>query len=288
MRSKDVELAEKLGEKSKEYYSLNNTDKIEVDFAQKSGFHGQIMGDGYIFNPYIHRRWLPAQYSRITAQTKRYHIPVETYVEKYYSMQHLLDIVKKEIGKLELLRRSDTKAFEERKMFFTVDVVKKVMDAYLRKMLEHVTNDMLHYTYSDFFHTGYGSSFLCIPSSMVTKVEKIEKDFDGSLRIKTEYRPTKFINALLESISNIEKADTYYEIQKEIKKYAENFETFTDVKLPSEFFRAFHLAGAYYTLKNEIMFNSKEVNGKVGAEACAAIKDMLMSGATPEEFDALL
>ena len=33
-------------------------------FGKNSQFYKQEMSDGHIFNPYIHRRWLPAQFRR--------------------------------------------------------------------------------------------------------------------------------------------------------------------------------------------------------------------------------
>ena len=48
------------------YFSLSALNKCEDEsvlmLAKKSSMHGLIMSDGYIFNPYIHRRFLPKQF----------------------------------------------------------------------------------------------------------------------------------------------------------------------------------------------------------------------------------
>ena len=297
MRSKDVELAEKLGERSKEYYSLCNFEQMEERvFAPNSKFHGQIMEDGYVFNPYIHRRWLPARYKSMQKTCEIFDKSMKDLIVTYdrkYSIEVTLD----ELRKLEYLRKTSKEAFDERKQFFTANVIKRVFIQELRNLIVYASNPSNGHSYAD----GEEMMYLIynvgiVPAEKVTTLEK--NPWNGLYQEKSRVKPTPFLDKLRKRIALLEEADTYYEISKAIKGlpipnninydnfYIREFEGLY-WKPNDEFTEAYHLAGAYYTLKNDIMFEGKEVNGLKGAAACAYIRELLNAGATAEDFDGL-
>lgn len=297
MRSKDAELAEKLGERSKEYYSLCNFERMEErDFAPNSRFHGQIMEDGYVFNPYIHRRWLPARYKSMQKTCEIFEKSMKDLIVTYdrkYSIKVTLD----ELRKLEYLRKTSKEAFDERKQFFTVNVIKRILIQELRNLIVYASNPTTGHSYVDgeevmYFIFRVGT----VPAEKVTTLEK--NPWNGLYQEKSRVKPTPFLDKLRKRIALLEEADTYYEISKAIKGLPIpnniNYDNFyirgiegVYWKLNDEFTEAYHLAGAYYTLKNDIMFEGKEVNGLKGAPACTYIRELLNAGATAEDFDGL-
>lgn len=105
------------------YFSIDNCktlDEGESDgkmlYAKNSKFYGKIMDDGEVYNPYIHRRWLPFQYLHILNRDLDVvfvNMPAN-YIIKYSI---------KEINTLIWLSKHDRATFEERSMFFSVPVL---------------------------------------------------------------------------------------------------------------------------------------------------------------------
>ena len=297
MRSKDVELAEKLGDKSSEYYSLCNVEQIEPrDFAKKSKFHGQIMEDGYVFNPYIHRRWLPARYKNLRAVARICEISLEKKIKDMgykYSIKTTLE----ELHKLELLKKTSPEAFDERKRIFTPDVIKTILLQDLKNILIYSSCKENGHGGKDFFDEMYYyiHGIIEIKGSDCEMMEELIKNpWTGKYDSVSRVWPVEFLAFLRKRINLLEKADTYFEITRALRdvpikaNYVNYIPLEMNLEVNEKFIKAYHLAGAYYTLKNDIMFEGKEVNGLKGAEACDYIREMLNSGATAEEFDKLL
>lgn len=286
MRNKDVELAEKLGTRSGEYYSLNNFESMETDFAKKSRFHGQIMDDGFIFNPYIHRRWLPVQYTRLLSWGKGI---IEDTIKSRYSYKYSINYTIQELEKLELLRVADREAFYERRRFFTVDVMKDIFIQNLKYILEYASSSR-NWSYNNYMKKFYIYGLAWIDEEEIERTTTLEQNLRGGYYERDTIIPSGFLKKLQKRIDMLENADTYYEIKKAIKDLPTEIQTYEDLHhvMSESFVKAFHLAGAYYTLKHRIMFEHKEINGVKGAEACDALKTMLKHGFTAEEFDALL
>ena len=296
MRSKDAELAEKLGERSKEYYSLCNFEQMEERvFAPNSKFHGQLMEDGYVFNPYIHRRWLPARYKSMQKTCEIFNKNMKDLIVTYdrsYSIGVTLD----ELRKLEYLRKTSKEAFGERKKFFTVNVIKRILIQELRNLIVYASDPAKGHPYMNGEEVGYLIYNVgIVPAEIETM---LVKNWDGSYQKRESIGPTPFIDKVRKRIALLEEADTYYEISKAIKGIPVsnniNYSIFYTQRIgglfwkpDNEFIEAYHLSGAYYTLKNDIMFEGKEVGGLKGAAACTYIRNLLNDGATAEDFDGL-
>lgn len=289
MRGKDEVLKEALGDSGSKYTSLCTNGRYEQKiFAPRSHFHGEIMNDGYIFNPYIHRRWLPSQYELLSLRNAYFK---ETFKETFLrnaDAQYISTIVVNEVNKMIVLSKYDRGAYAERRHFFTVDVCKEVLSQFLRKAGESlVENNMAQ--------TGYrfSSSKISIHNGIVTLIE--EEDLEKSqlidtYTISTVYKITPLMQAIDNVLDKIEHARSYYTIQKALNEV--RYERFDFKKLniddvPEVFYESFFSAGAFYSLKNQILFTEKKIDGKTGKEAYEHIIKMVEDGATWEELHAL-
>ena len=74
-------------------------------FGKNSQFYRQEMSDGHIFNPYIHRRWLPAQFRRNIREAG--YNGIYDYVKRCYNWNYVVRFLKQECWKLAMLQRRD-------------------------------------------------------------------------------------------------------------------------------------------------------------------------------------
>lgn len=282
MRETDRKMAVALGEDKTKYPSLNENVYIEKTFGKKSAFFNTIMMDGYVFNPYIHRRWLPVQYMELANESKEKGISVEELIKFKYSYTYSIKFVLQEIDKLCVLERYDKKAFKERSQFFTIECVKSVLINLMQYILVHIPTELTDTRY-------YWTPLGMIPSKFYDIVPVLEIGYWGILERKNKYDWTEARNFYNNILNKIKAADTYFEIKRVLINYPEQWSKLrnTSNPLPSvspKFIEAFWKSGAYYTIKNKIMFQNGSVNGVRGNAAYKEITKMLDEGATASMF----
>ncbi len=281
MRTADENLAKALGMGANKYPSLNvNLIRGKRNFAQKSKFHGQIMEDGYIFNPYIHRRWVPVQYREIVPIINAF--SMAEYLNKNRKHKYMIEFIINEVRKLHMLRMYDFTAYEERSKFFTIDVVKNILAFAVEKFLNAVQDRSLNYwngKYSTYVFY-YGTYYLKEEDVKVKNV--LEPSLSGIVcKSVTSMQPFK--DRINRIINKIKKADTYYEVLKAINECDFPL-THWAMDIDDSFVEPFQKTGAYYSIKNGIMFDNKEFMGVKGAEACKKLRELLDAGTTGKEF----
>lgn len=290
MRGKDEALKEALGENGSKYTSLCTNDRYEQKtFAPRSQFHGKIMNDEYVFNPYIHRRWLPAQYELLSAKNV---CSNETFKETFLrnaNAQYVSAVVVNEIKKMVVLSEHDRTAYAERKHFFTVDICKEILAQFLCKARESLVESNMAQT--EYRYTG---SRTCVYNGISTRIETEDFKTLHVLRYPgvciTIYQIIPLMQAIDNAINKIEHARSYYTIQKALNEvcYARfNFKKLNIDDIPEVFYESFFAAGAFYSLKNQILFTEKKIDGKAGREAYEHIMKMTEDGATWEELHTL-
>jgi hypothetical protein len=282
MRETDKRMIDALGEENAvKYPSLNNNICIEKALAKNSAFYNTIMEDGYVFNPYIHRRWLPVQYEDLVAYARSYNYSMPVAIKDRYTYMYAIDFVLQEVRKLCTLSRYDKKAFEERSQFFTLDIVKKIIIEYIKWGMELIpaSGKMTRIN-----HISTPLGFLYKESYEQVNVLKRDEWF-GSMRNTAMYDWSPAINRFEEMMSKIENSKTYFGIYKAIKglEVRKGFEKHSPL-IPNDFIEAFWKSGAYYTIKSKVMFQKGEVNGLKGNAACKEIHSMLIAGATAQDF----
>lgn len=223
------------------YQSLMTADKIAgegfeigsysdgTNFAGRSRFYGKVMDDGYIFNPYIHRRWLPSQYLSM----RRWN----NLNDLYFPTSRILDLLKTEVDKMCLLAKIDKVAFNERSHFFSVQRCKEVVYKLLCKIEEDFEKAK---------ERTRGVRYIYINNGYVAEFELI-----------------RYMKQMKEDLSRIENENVNYHIIQGIL----NREYMIGCYFPrfmckmDEFYDAYLSSGAFYTLKHLIMFENKTFDG---------------------------
>lgn len=203
-------------------------DKKEDEIAK------QIIADGYVRNTKLFRRWVMAQMFA-NLNYKSYDGFDEGYsacLRRNYSYQYTFDMMLEEVRVLSKLEERDKESFEERKHFFTNEVVLEVACDYIEKLKGYV--DSLP-----------EKKCKGVPYKRIKGNDIFVEDLDKKL-----YRP------LMSKIMYLRYATSYASLYRYLKDFMNDM-----IKLPSdtpkskEWIDAFKGEGAYYTLKNLIMFH---------------------------------
>ena len=229
-------------------------------WAKNSKFYGKVFADGHIFNPYIDRRWLPAQYLKLL---KNYKDSGYKAIKNSYNLNYQVDWLKREVEKLAYLQKVDQAAFEERKQFLTPDDVIQIVTE-----IFEVSDKLFNY-----------ATRKHLPSLKI----KGKVFFLGNTYYKcnertgdvTEYFETsdelKFIKESQKNLVNelrMEKSNVtaYKKMSELLNSY--NFIKFgLDQKPTATFIDKFMAQGAYYTLRNLVMFEGFSFEDETGKEA---------------------
>lgn len=256
--NKEEQLAKKLGDRRNQYLSLNNITIKEVAFAENSQFYGEIMNDGYIFNPYIHRRWLPAQFVRLFKEHKR-----QTDRKKYYAgkQEYLAKYLIAEIYKLNMLSKLNLDAYYERSKFFTVDICRD----YFIDMLELILYKLKSFPLNSCKKFEYIPWLGFVATNFTRRVIN-EKLVKGYFVINYEERIINVLEELRHSKSyeRIERLCFCGDIfSRDRMRYI----------LPSyDLFTPFDKAGLYYTIKHFLMFEDASYKGKSSTEGLELLR----------------
>lgn len=236
----------------------NGEPQIVNNAVNTDPIYNQIIEDGYVRNTKLHRRWIMAQmfaalnYVSYDKKYSGYNDCLKRNYSYDYTFQMMLDEVKV-LSKLEV---KDAESFAERSRFFTKAVVVSVLEDYLDKLKKYV--DGLHE------HKCKG-----IPYKKVKGVNIFNSDLEKKI-----YYPVQT------KISNVKRAKNYAEMYKALSNFMHGM-----IKLPydtqksKEWIDAYKGEGAYYTLKNLVMFhNCRIISDKgidYGVNSVAYLKNVL-------------
>ena len=194
----------------------------------------QIIEDGYVRNTKLHRRFVMAQMFQalnyVSWDRKR-----ESYNEwlKNFGIKYQFEMMLEEIRVLGKLEERDAETFLERSNFFTREVVVKTMTDYIDKLKSSIN---IKKTYN------------CkgIPYKKVAGRDIFVDDLDKKI-----YAPMR------NDIYKVKIARNYNEIYKALKTFMNKMITipYATTKC-KEWVDAYKGEGAFYTLKNLVMFHS--------------------------------
>lgn len=238
MRKKDSLMKMLLADKGDMYYALNAcnlhsdfnpADFKDVRFGKNSRFYGKLMKDGNVFNPYIHRRFLPAKFKEMCHACQDLH-------NISFSSNYMLKVLEKECHTLSVLAVADRDAFNERESFFGFEKVKNILDLYATPL----------FSYYD----------TCYSPAHAKKVG--------------------------EEQGKIKRAMTYNSLEKLCKQMSTHYlpEYYIPKEFTDKFTDMYFKAGAYYSIKNEIMFNHYSYKGYPGEFGCKVLRGDLDTGIT--------
>lgn len=218
--------------KTGELFTLNLNDDDDRIFGKNSRFYGQMMADGHVFNPYIHRRFIASQFHRLVV---RHGIDgIRDAVAREYDWKYAIEQIRKEAHKLANLERHDKTAFAERSMFFSLNAIGAILSDYVsavhREIDDAAASAGRRGGYA--FIRGYG---------------RVEQNHIRPMK----YRFTKLL-------TEAAVCRTYAELDKLLEDF-DFIELDRHIRLPESFVTPYINAGAFYTLKNAIMFENKRI-----------------------------
>ena len=219
----------------------------------------QIIADGYVRNTKLHRRFVMAQmfhmlnYVSYDGKESGYNACLRNHFDYKYTLDMMIEEVRV-LGKLE---KRDRESFIERSHFFTKEVVIAVLNDYVEKLKQYVD------TLPDKNCKG-------IPYKRIKGVDIFNADLDKKL-----YRPIR------DRIQRVQRTVSYEQMYTALTM----FMRYSFIKLPyntpksKAWIDAYKGEGAYYTLKNLIMFHNCVVNvyarGMYGYRYCDRKVDTL-------------
>lgn len=222
-----------------------NGDLVQVDNAQKEtdAIVDQIIEDGYVRNTKLHRRFVMAQMFKMLNYVS-YRGDYRGYndcLQQRYGYDYTFKMMLEEVRVLSKLEVKDAETFKERSHFFTKNVVINVMTDYVDKLQKYV--DALP-----------NKNCKGVPYKRIKGNNIFNADLDKKL-----YAP------LRREIYKMYAAGTYSLMYKVLSNFVKNM-----IKLPfdtpksKDWIDAFKGSGAFYTMKNLVMFHDCYVEDNNG------------------------
>ena len=196
----------------------------------------EIVGNQQLTNKKLFRRWITAQTFRmLNSQTfnqnnKRWEIGWDAYLRNRYDYMYQFKMMLEEIRILAKLEIKDKDKFMERIKFFNRYVVIDTCNHYINQLFKYTDKNQNH--------------------KHIVKLAKYGEVFIYDLN-------KLFVDDLREIIDDITQSETYSEIYTFLKKFISKMN-----KLPADtpkcpsWKTAFKGSGAYYSLRNIIMFHN--------------------------------
>lgn len=235
-----MEILKKNGVDTGRYFTLvlNETipagTKINISVDGMDEVAKQIVEDGYVKNTKLHRRWVAAQYFRMLESEYGWY----DYLNRNYDYMYQLKMMTEEVRVLAELSKRDKETFDERAQFFTYKVVAKVLDDYFKDMCKYIGGlpqkkcKGQPYVYVK----GYGNVFVSdVDNNVITPINAV------IARCKTCQNFNDLYDTLIVFKSRMIK----------LPYYTKKSKTWID---------AFQREGAFYTLKNLIMFHGVKLS----------------------------
>lgn len=197
----------------------------------------QIIEDGYVRNTKLHRRFVMAQMFQ-GLNYKSYDGRKTGYNEwvKRHSLKYAFDMMLEEIRVLGKLEERDRDTFVERAHFFTKDVIVKTMEDYVAELMKHID-------------TLPSKNCKGVPYKRVKGSNIFVVDLD-----KKVYAP------LRNDIYRIKYASNYNELYRIVKNFMRNMVALPYTTPKSKaWIDAYKGEGAFYTLKNLVMFHNCKI-----------------------------
>ena len=248
------------------------TETQEDYWAKNSKYYGKIMDDGHVFNPYLDRRFLPAQYLNMIKHERNY--SAWTAINSQYGYMYSIEWLLKEVDKLAFLAKVDPVAFEERKQFLLPSDIYYIASDYVEKLETEINSRLTLQKYKVTkkgkvylkFH-GYreiyvGNEIEIIKDhKIVTEVEKSDELMFLILKFKDMVKQLKEV-----CLWRTKNKDTYKKINQ-ILQGIKFIELPYNTKKSATFVDRFMAQGAFYTLRNLILFEDYRLKGRGNREA---------------------
>lgn len=251
-RNKRMETLNNAGVDTSKYFTVNlpegikpgatislvineNGQPVVVNEKKNDVIANQIIADGYVRNTKLHRRFVMAQmfqmlnYVSYDGTGSGYN----AYLRKMYDYKYTFNMMLEELRVLSKLEERDKESFEERSHFFTKDVVVYVLNDYMEKLEDYIDQ---------------------LPTK---KCKGIPYKHVKGMDIFVDDLNKKIYEPLRDCIFAIKYAKNYSQMYMLLKNFMHKM-----IKLPSDtpkskaWIDAYKGEGAYYTMKNLLMFHN--------------------------------
>jgi len=228
-----------------------NPAKVEDPIAK------EIIADGYVRNTKLHRRFVMAQMFH-ALNYKSYDGRREGYNDyiKRFGIKYEFDMMLEEIRVLSKLEARDKDTFVERSHFFTMDVIKATMEDYIEELKKYID-------------TLPNKNCKGIPYKRIKGRDIFVVDIDKKI-----YAP------LRQRIHGLKYASNYNDVHRIVKNFMADMITVPYGASKSKaWIDAYKGEGAFYTLKNLVMFHGCGImvddNMVYGAAAMSVLNSRL-------------
>lgn len=235
MNNNRIETLKKNGVDTNRFFTLvvNETipagTRINISIDENEAIAKEILESGYVKNTKLHRRFVAAQYFRMLNSADGWH----DYLNRNYGYMYQFDMMIEEVRVLKEIAKSDMDTFNERAQFFTHAVVMQVLHDYRKDVIKYISElprkscKKVPYVYIK----GYGNVFI--------------KDIDENVLAP--------INAVIGRCGACVDYNALYSALVYFKSRMVKLPYYT--KKSKAWVDAFQKEGAFYTLKNLIMFH---------------------------------
>lgn len=197
---------------------VETSEPMKQQIAKTSKFFNKIMADGYIFNPYLHRRWIAKQFLAMMKKD----LNVDKQIKENYDLMYSIRYTRKEFKKIQYCMDYDTSA--ERRMFFSGEAIKQILLDYLEKVEKYLESK----------HDWFGLW------------DEVERDFVKKDALVTRI---KYVKTLIDT--NRYACITWENLEKLVDRMPV---VQIEGDISKSFLDAFKKSGVYYTFKHLVLF----------------------------------
>lgn len=215
-----------------------NGQPVVVNNKKDDSIANQIIEDGYVRNTKLHRRFVMAQMFNMLSYVSydKRSSGFRACLNDRYSYSYTFKMMLDEVKVLSKLEERDLDSFKERSHFFTKKVILEVMNDYMEKLKKHID---------------------AMPSRKCKGVPY--KKIKGE-NIFVEDLGKKIYRPLYATILSINYTKNYAGIYKLLKKFMNQMIDLPyDTPKSKAWVDAFKGEGAYYTLKNLVMYHDCDI-----------------------------
>lgn len=236
-----------------------NGEYVISDETENDVIRNQIIEDGYVRNTKLFRRFVMAQIFHMLNfySWDGEHKGYNDCLKYMYGYDYTFKMMTEEVKVLSKLEVRDRESFIERSHFFTKDVVVDVLNDYMYKLKKHVESLP-------------NKNCKGVPYKRVNGMNVFVTDLDK-----------KVYNPLYNIIARVKRARNYTEMHRELCNFNRNMIKLRyDTAKSKAWIDAFKGEGAYYTLKNLVMFHdcgikTDKFNVLLGTSAVAFLNEKL-------------
>lgn len=210
-------------------------DGVPTQVLDDDPVFAMINKGGHVPDRRLFRRWVMAQMFRMLRQMDEYKMTFTDLV-RHHGYEYMWKMVVEELRvQARLFKAGDTENLNERKRFFNAEVVLVMMDEYAKEFDKYVSSLKVKHCKGKEYKTIHGTHV-----------------FVDDIPAKLTYKTNSLRDRLKNEMYNIEPDELYLLVSK-FNKARTTMKRNTEI--PKAFIDAYKGAGAFYTMKNLILFH---------------------------------